>query len=120
MYPFWVHPIPSVILSPMKSIHTDGYRALLAWLREQRLARDLSMRELAERLGVPHSWVGKIETGERRLDLYEYLRLCSVLECAFKKGIDVLLRADAPYSNEHSRGNLKVAEERQPSLKTKR
>ena len=78
------------------------------------------MRELAERLDLPHSWVGKIETGERRLDLYEYLRLCSALECDFKKGIEVLLRSDVPYSNERSHGNTHVAENKQPVSKTKR
>ena len=41
----------------MKTIHTAGYRALLAWLRKQRLARGLSMRELAGRLGIAHSWM---------------------------------------------------------------
>ena len=75
----------------MKTIHTAGYRALLAWLREQRLARGLSMRELARRLGIAHSWVGKIETGEHRLDVCEYIHLCQALECDYRDGIRRLL-----------------------------
>jgi transcriptional regulator with XRE-family HTH domain len=49
--------------------HTAEYRAMLAWLRDRRREAGLSMRELAARMKLPHSWVGKIETGERRLDL---------------------------------------------------
>ena len=98
----------------MKSIHTDGYRALLAWLREQRTAQGLSMRELAERLDVPHSWIGKVETGERRLDVCEYLSLCAALECDFKTGIDVLLRARKDYSNAQEHATKQLAERPKP------
>jgi len=31
---------------------------------------------LAERLGVAHTWVAKVETGERRLDLIEFRWFC--------------------------------------------
>lgn len=96
----------------MKTIHSLGYRALLAWLREQRVDRGLSMRALAERLDIPHSWVGKIETGERRLDLYEYLRLCAALKTDFRKGIDVLLQAESVYSVDKGCWAPKVAGDR--------
>ena len=33
----------------------------------------LSQRGLAARLGVPHSWVAKVESGERRLDVVEFM-----------------------------------------------
>lgn len=56
-----------------KTIYTDDYARLRQWLREQRTAKGLTMRELAEKLGVIHSWVGKVELGERRLDLIEYI-----------------------------------------------
>ena len=82
----------------MKTIHTAGYRVLLDWLREQRLARGLSMRELAGRLGIAHSWIGKIETGERRLDVCEYIRLCRALECDYRDGIRRLLAAGGAYT----------------------
>jgi hypothetical protein len=32
----------------------------------------LSQRELAATLLVPHSWVAKVESGERRIDLVEF------------------------------------------------
>jgi transcriptional regulator with XRE-family HTH domain len=42
-------------------------------LRALRAKAGLSQRALAARLGVPHTWVAKVETGERRLDLLEFI-----------------------------------------------
>ncbi len=46
----------------------EHFRARLVALREK---AGLSQRELAKRLGREHSFVGRIELGERRLDLVE-------------------------------------------------
>ncbi len=50
------------------------------------------MRELAETLGKPHSFVQKVETMERRLDVYEYTIYCQALGVDPKRGIDILAR----------------------------
>jgi transcriptional regulator with XRE-family HTH domain len=42
-------------------------------LRALRAKAGLSQRALAARLGVPHTWVAKVETGERRLDVLEFM-----------------------------------------------
>jgi transcriptional regulator with XRE-family HTH domain len=55
-----------------KSIHTPEYAALRAHLHRLRTDAGLSQRDLAERLRVPHSWVAKVENGERRIDLVEF------------------------------------------------
>lgn len=55
-----------------KSTHTAEYAALRAELRAAREAAGLSQRGLAARLKVPHSWVAKVESGERRIDLVEF------------------------------------------------
>ena len=60
-----------------KTIYADDYRALLEWLRNQRKRKGLSMRDLAKRLNVHHSWIGRVEKGERRLDIVEFARLRS-------------------------------------------
>ncbi len=96
----------------MKTIHSNEYHALLVWLREQRVAHGLSMRDLAGRMDVPHSWIGKIETGERRLDVCEYLHLCTVLGCDFREGINVVIKAKDTYPDTQCCGTPKVAEGR--------
>jgi len=63
-----------------KTIYSDDYARLRQWLREQRNAKGVTMRELAERMDVIHSWIGKVELGERRLDVIEYIRYCKALE----------------------------------------
>jgi transcriptional regulator with XRE-family HTH domain len=80
----------------VKSIHTPEYRALLTWLRECRQTRGLSLRDVGALLDVPHSWVGKIETGERRLDVTEFVRLCRVLHADPHEGLTVVTRV-VPY-----------------------
>jgi transcriptional regulator with XRE-family HTH domain len=55
-----------------KSVHTPEYASLRSELRGAREKAGLSQRELAARLKVPHSWVAKVETGERRIDLVEF------------------------------------------------
>ncbi|MCI0640761.1 MAG: helix-turn-helix domain-containing protein [Gemmataceae bacterium] len=54
-----------------KSVHTNDYKALRAELRAIRQKARLSQRDLAAKLGVAHSWVAKVEAGERRIDVVE-------------------------------------------------
>lgn len=54
--------------------------ALGNWLREQRNAKGLTMRDMAAISGLPHSYFGKIEQGIRGLDILEFLELCRWLE----------------------------------------
>jgi transcriptional regulator with XRE-family HTH domain len=55
-----------------KSSHTKEYAVLRSELKQARETAGISQRELAERLNVPHSWVAKVENGERRVDLIEF------------------------------------------------
>ena len=54
-----------------KSAHTHEYSELRRELRAARSEEGLSQRDLAQRLKVPHSWVAKVESGERRIDFVE-------------------------------------------------
>jgi transcriptional regulator with XRE-family HTH domain len=64
----------------MKSIHDARYLEILAQMRAARISKGWSQAELASVLGKPQSYVAKIETGERRIDLMETLMLCEALE----------------------------------------
>ena len=77
----------------LKSLHSIENISLIAWLKEQRELKCLSMRALALKLGKPHSFVGKVEQGERRLDLIEYLWYCEALDVPPLEGIEVIKAA---------------------------
>ena len=48
------------------------------------------MRDIAALIDEPHSWIGKIETAERRLDIFEYVRYCEALGVKPEKGLKLL------------------------------
>jgi transcriptional regulator with XRE-family HTH domain len=51
----------------------------MAVLVEIREAAGVTQRELARRIGRAHSYIGRIETGTRRLDLPEFIEWCEAL-----------------------------------------
>ena len=61
--------------------------ALGNWIREQRKAKGLTMRDMAAISGLPHSYFGKIEQGIRGLDILEFLELCQWLGIDFRSAI---------------------------------
>ncbi len=63
-----------------KTIHDPRYIELIARLRAARKQRELSQTELAARVGKPQSYIAKVETCERRIDLIEALAICRALE----------------------------------------
>jgi transcriptional regulator with XRE-family HTH domain len=52
------------------------YRKVPPFLRAMREGRDLTQRELAERVGKTQWWVARIETGSRRVDIAEFIEWC--------------------------------------------
>lgn len=64
----------------MKTVRSPLYRRLLTELRTARRAAGLSQVEVARALRRPQSFVAKVESGERRLDVVEYLELTEALD----------------------------------------
>ena len=61
------------------SVHSAEHTYLRQLLIRRRLDLGLSQRALAERMNVVHSFVGKVETGDRRLDIFESIDYCRAL-----------------------------------------
>ena len=66
--------------NPRLAIHPGEQRKLRQLLIRRRLDLELSQRALADRMGVIHSFVGKVETGDRRLDVFEFIDYCRALD----------------------------------------
>lgn len=65
---------------------------LTGWLKTQREAKGLSMRELADKMDIPHSFIGKVEQRERKLDVIEYIAYCEALGISPTEGIKLITR----------------------------
>ena len=62
-----------------KTLRTRGHRELIAVLVATREAAGLTQRDLAARLKRPRSFVGRIEAGERRVDVIEFIEIARVM-----------------------------------------
>ncbi len=66
--------------------HYEHFQKALA---DARHAKNLTQADVAARLGKPQSYVSKYESGERRLDVVEFLGVCEALSTSpytvFKK-----------------------------------
>ncbi len=61
-----------------KSIYTKEYRELLQKLKKARQSSGLSQVEVAKKLEKPQSFVSKIESGERRVDIVELKQISKI------------------------------------------
>jgi transcriptional regulator with XRE-family HTH domain len=57
-----------------KSIYSAEYAVLCRSLKAARANAGLTQRALASQLKVSPSWVAKVEMGERRVDVIEFVR----------------------------------------------
>ena len=74
----------------IKSINTEKYQKLLSWLKEERLSRGLSIRDLALVIDEPFQFISKIETAQRKLNIHEYVQYCEALNLDPLKGLEIL------------------------------
>jgi transcriptional regulator with XRE-family HTH domain len=61
-----------------KSQHTAAYARLLAALRKARATAGLTQDEIVRQMGTYASFLSKVESGERRIDVVELAALCKV------------------------------------------
>ena len=62
-----------------KTIHTPLHKKLCDLLKARRKAAGLTQTVVAKRLGKPPSYVAKYESGDRRLDVLEFLDVADAI-----------------------------------------
>ncbi len=67
VHPVWGHQL--------KNLRSQKHRALIAAIVDARQAAGLTQRELAAKLKRSNSFVWKIEAGERRVDVLEFIEI---------------------------------------------
>lgn len=68
------------------------YEKLTQTLVRTRKQAGLTQQQVADRLGKPQSWVAKVEGGERRLDVIEFIHLARAMDADPLEVLGVLAR----------------------------
>jgi transcriptional regulator with XRE-family HTH domain len=68
-----------------KTLRSRGHRSLIAILVAARKQAGMTQRDLAARIKRPRSFVGRMEAGERRIDVVEFIELARALRADPKK-----------------------------------
>lgn len=63
-----------------RSTHQTDYQDLLELLRDARTGSGVTQIMLANRLGNTQTFVSKVERGERRIDVGEFVDICRALD----------------------------------------
>jgi transcriptional regulator with XRE-family HTH domain len=73
-----------------KSLGSARHKALIDLLIQEREAAGLTQADLADRLGEYQSFVARLESGQRRIDVVEFLDLAEILGFDPAKAIAIL------------------------------
>ena len=65
-----------------KTIYSNAYAAFCRVIRDTREAKGITQTRLAHALNRPQSFVAKIESGQRRVDVVELIALAKGLGCS--------------------------------------
>jgi transcriptional regulator with XRE-family HTH domain len=76
----------------IKSINTEKYQELIDWLKAGRLSKGLSVRDLALIIDEPFQFISKIETAQRKLNIYEYVQYCEALGLDPAEGLEIMAK----------------------------
>ena len=84
MYP-WT---PEDYWGMVKAIYSKEHRNLVEKLRAARKERGLDQEDVAKLLGVTQSYISKIESGQRRIDIVQLKAFAKI----YKKKIDYFIK----------------------------
>ena len=71
-----------------KSVYSKDYKDIIKRLKTARIMADLSQQAVADKLDKPQSYISKIESGERRLDVAEMKKIAAI----YNKPADYFLK----------------------------
>ena len=75
--------MPKIKENMDKSIHSHLYHQVIERLRGKREKMGIAQAQLADLLKVNQTFVSRIETCERRLDILELMNICEALDLSF-------------------------------------
>jgi len=70
-----------------KTIYTKEHKYLVERLKEARLDAGLGQSEVAKFLGRTQSYISKIESGQRRIDIFQLKKFAEI----YKKNLDYFI-----------------------------
>lgn len=76
-----------------RGIHDSRYRWVIEQLVEARKKQALTQQAVADKLGKPQQYVSRYETGERRLDIFEFIDVANALDL---DAVSLIRTAPAP------------------------
>ncbi len=71
-----------------RSIYSKDYKEIIERLKKARIEAGLAQQEVADKLGKPQSYISKIESGERRLDVAEIKKFAIL----YKKDVSFFIK----------------------------
>ncbi len=81
-----------------KTLGSPQHKTFIALLIEMREGAGLTQTELASKLGEYQSFVARLESGQRRVDVIEFLKLASVLAFDPHELLDKVSAVDTPHA----------------------
>jgi transcriptional regulator with XRE-family HTH domain len=82
------------MIETMKSSpYSPQYDEIRSWLKLKREESGLTLREAAKAMGRHHSVIGKMEQDRRKIEIFEFIAYCKVLEADPHEGLDIMLKA---------------------------
>ena len=71
-----------------KSVYSKDYKEIIKRLKTARIKTGFAQQEVADKLGKPQSYISKIESGERRLDVAEIKKFAVI----YKKDVSFFIK----------------------------